>query len=265
MIMIPYRFCEDEKADLCIQRNLNLLIAKMMDYQMDTACTYAGICGYSELADPANLSAFYRQIGGFFPKWIEPKDAITQFILLYATVQSRKIYKLFLLQEYLLDRLISESKYLALEILPDGENAFKAAFPLRDRELVGNALADEFVETVANIYQSFRPKRRGDKFRIYSRIPYPEEKLESFENVFCLKSYCLADDTFTLLESLSPDQLTVIFAVEDGIIEPVMKIPERWWTRTQDICDVEGNPPGLERSTAEIYMPYMGLLDDLDE
>lgn len=264
MLMLPYRYCEDEAADLRIQQNINLLIAKMLEHQMDTACAYNSLSGYKALADPANTAAFYRQIAGLFPKWIEADDAVAQFVLFYSTIQSRRFFKPYLLQDFLLDRLIAESIYLATEILVGGEDTFRIPFSLRDREIVGNAFAYEFYETVVNVYQSMR-KRKGKQYLIYSSIPYPAEKVEMFENIFGLKSICFFDETYTMLEVFSPSQLTALNTPKSGLIEPVMKIPERWWTRTQDICDIQGNPPGVERSTAEIYMPYMGMLDNLDE
>lgn len=259
MLMLPYRYCEDEAADLRIQQNINLLIVRMLAHQMDTACSYHNIAGYKELAKPSNTSTFYKQISGLFPAWVGAEDAVDQFILFYATALSRRFYKFYLLQEYLLDKLISESVYLAKEILVEGEYFFQIPFSRRDREVVGNALAEEYVETVANLYQSLRNKRKGEKYLIYSAVPYPADKMEIYENIFCLKDICFFSETYTMLETFDPSQLTAIDPSKAGLIEPSMKVPDAWWDRGHDICDISENPPGAERPDIDVYLPYMHI------
>lgn len=259
MLLLPYRYCEDEKADLCIQHNINTIILKMLDHQMDTVCSYHNIAGYKELTEPANVPAFFRKIAGFFPEWIQVEDAVKQFALFYSIILSRRFYKPYLIQEFFLDRLITESIYLATEILVGGEDVFKVPFSQRDREVVGNSLAEEYVDTVTNLYQNLRSKRKGEKYLVYSAVPYPADKMEIYENIFCLKDICFFSETYTMLETFNPSQLTAIDPSKASLIEPSMEIPDAWWDRSHDICDISENPPGAERPDIDVYLPYMHI------
>ena len=256
MIMLPYVFCDDKKANLLIEKNINRLIAKMAEHQMDTACSYRGIPGYKDLDSPVYLSAFYSQISSFFPRWISPEDSVKQFILFYMTVQSRRFYKMYLLQEYVLAKLIKESIYLAEEILVDGDSVFRSEFSQNDRAVVGNSMAEGFVESVNLLYSLQRSKSLEEKYLKYNMIPYPEQKVKKYESIYCLFDACFSDETYSLLDANSPAQLLAEDPSHTGFIEPEMQVPDNWWARLQDICDIPGNPQGMDHNEAELHLIY---------
>ena len=254
MLMLPYLFCEDDTANKLITQNVNKIIARMMEFQMDRTINYKDILSYSDLE--TNKAACYAQIGRFFPRWVSPEDAVTQYILAYLLVRSRRYYKPYILHQYLLAALIKESVYLATEVLADGDRLFRCPFRAQDRVTVGNAMAEEFIQTVNTVYGAYRLKEGVDKYTLYSRIPYPERKVADFESIYKLEELCLDDGTYTLLGDHSPAQMST-FIPDASIIEPMFTPPDAWWTLAQDICDVPGNPPGAATTDADTYLMYM--------
>ena len=265
MILLPYDFCEDSTADKLVKRNVNQIIAKIAEYQIENACRLYSIPSWAEALDPAYSTAFGMYVKHLFPTWISPADAAQQYIATYCLVQSRRYYRLFLLQEYLLSQMIKEAIYLSDEILTEGDSTFSCVFSPRDREIVGAAMETEFIAAANAIYQAQRSKK-GSKYLIYNFLPSPDAKIQQFESIYRLGTFCFMDDTFELLGHYSPYQLDGLLGKsEPEQILGSLTLPERWWQRAQDICDIEGNPTGESAWSTGNYLMYLDMADDFCE
>ena len=255
MIKLPFAFCEDKRANILISSNVNRLIAKMMEYQMNAAYP-EGTVGYNSLLNvPDKL---YFQTSRLFPDWVPPKEAARQFVLFYLLINSRYWYEMSLLQKHILKELITESVLLAST---EGDDAFRCEFLPEDRINIGNALAEEFVRTVHSIHLAFQAKRYSDKYTHYNRIPYPAQKIADFENIYKLEEICFDDDIHTLLKNATPEEIAGILT-EDSIFGPSFTLPEMCGTLDQDIGDVHGNPKGTAYTDPDCYLCYMDITQE---